>query len=73
MGEILVELALKLLLTWDSAKRSQQTLTLHLGLPGHTGIFPTMEANTPPGAGQLTAPHVSSPECPRNVITILMQ
>ncbi|KAI3351224.1 hypothetical protein L3Q82_005778 [Scortum barcoo] len=58
---------LKTSLTEGSARRSQQTLTIRLGLPG---LYPTSSsasgANSPPGGDRLTAQPLSLPECPRH-------
>ncbi|TWW77391.1 hypothetical protein D4764_12G0007810 [Takifugu flavidus] len=55
---------LKLLLAGDSARCSQQTQTYCEGLLGTLASFPTIGANSPPGADQLTALPLSSPGCP---------
>lgn len=54
---------LELFLTGDSSGRSQETLRICLGLPGRTGIFPTVRANAPPGGDWLTAFAALSPKC----------
>ncbi|KAI3369221.1 hypothetical protein L3Q82_007502 [Scortum barcoo] len=58
---------LKTSLTEGSARRSQQTLTIRLGLPGLSNFLSASGSNSPPGGDRLTAqPSLSSPECPRH-------
>ncbi|MED6292388.1 hypothetical protein CHARACLAT_033367 [Characodon lateralis] len=59
---------LKLCLTGDSSRRSQQTLQIHLDLLGLTSY--TIGASSPPGSGQWKALLHFSPECPRHVNSI---
>ncbi|KAK5618985.1 hypothetical protein CRENBAI_005126 [Crenichthys baileyi] len=47
-----------------SARRSQQTLTVRLGLPSLSGFL--LGSNSPPGGDQWTAQPLSSPECPKH-------
>ncbi|KAI3355685.1 hypothetical protein L3Q82_004277 [Scortum barcoo] len=57
---------LKTSLTEGSARRSQQTLTIHVWV---CQVYPTSSsasgANSPPGGDRLTAQPLSLPECPR--------
>ena len=64
---------LKIGLTGSSARRSQQTLIIPLGLPGLNGILPRhLIQLTTRKCDQLTAQLLSSPECPLHTATNLM-